>query len=119
MERRDEGYRSLIEDPASGYRRLFVPEESITVYSLADRLADALAAEPVFWLTKMSDIVGAIRVPAVALLRHTASVIRIDGDSVHALSEDGQEGLLIDSNPDDLVEAFEIAVWGKRWPNLI
>jgi hypothetical protein len=38
---------------------------------------------------------------------------------VHALSEDRRDGILIDSNPDDPVEAFEIAVWGKRWPHLI
>ena len=118
-ERRTQEYQTLLDNPASGYRRFFSPENSGLVYSLTDQLGDALGEEPVFWLTRMSEIVGAVRVPAKVLLRHTASIIRIDGDSVHALSEDGNEGLMIDSNRDDTIEAFEVAVWGKRWPHLI
>jgi hypothetical protein len=49
------------------------------------------------------------------LLRHVAAIIRLDGDSLSAMSEDGTQGLLIDYNADDERQTHEVTVWGERW----
>jgi hypothetical protein len=61
---------------------------------------------------------GAVRVNASVLLAHTASIIRLDGDSLSAISSDATQGILIDHNPDDPPQAYEVVVWGDRWSPL-
>ena len=55
----------------------------------------------------------AVGLTSPALLKHTASIIRLDGDSLSALSEDRKQGVLgDDQNPDDPEQAYEVVVWG-------
>ncbi len=87
----------------------------MSVFKLTDCLADRLS-ENVYFLTQKGEDCGAVRVNVSALLKHAKLVIGLDGDSLSALSLDGVEGLLIDYNPDDEQQTYEVAVWGDRWP---
>jgi hypothetical protein len=109
------GYRVAVSG-GLGYRRVFSLSQKNSVLNLADCLAERVAGETVFFLTKVSEYCGAVRLNFSTLLRHTASIIGLDGDSLSALSLDGTEGVLIDFNGDDQEEGYEIAVWGDRWP---
>jgi hypothetical protein len=64
---------------------------------------------------KQSATCGAVRTDVTILLRHVSAIIQLDGDSLAALSEDGSQGILIDYNPDDERQTYEVAVWGERW----
>jgi len=97
------------------YRRFFLRRDESSVFRLAACLAERLS-EDVYFLTKKGANCGAVRVSVAALLKHAKAVISLDGDSVSALSLDGVEGLLIDYNPDDEQQTYEVAVWGDRWP---
>jgi hypothetical protein len=77
-----------------------------------------MVGERVFLLAKLWTDCGAVIVDASMLLRHTASIINFDGDSVSAISMDQTQGLLIDHNPDDVEQTYEVAVWGDRWTPL-
>jgi hypothetical protein len=110
-----EGYQAAIKDGAVSYRRFFLPTERPSVLRIADCLADQLPTENAFFLTKLSNDCGAVRVKISTLLRHTASIIRLDGDSLSAISSDQTQGVLIDHNPDDPPQAYEVVVWGDRW----
>ncbi len=116
MEMFRSGYRNALENSATSYRRFFLPDEKSLVLGLADCLADRLPTEKGFFLTKLSEDCGAIEVGIAALLRHAASVIRLDGNSLSVLSSDHTQGLLIDYNADEPKEAYEVAIWGERWP---
>jgi hypothetical protein len=73
----------------------------------------------VFLLAKLRTDCGAVVVDISLLLRHAASVISFDGDSLSAMSMDRTQGLLIDHNPDDIEQTYEVAVWGDRWSPLV
>jgi hypothetical protein len=109
-----EGYQAAIKDRVS-YRRFFLATERASVLRIADCLADQLPKEDAFFLTKLSSDCGAVRVSVSTLLAHTASIIRLDGDSLSALSTDQTQGILVDHNPDDPPQAYEVVVWGDRW----
>jgi hypothetical protein len=64
---------------------------------------------------KLSKDSGAVSLNLSVLLRHTASVIRSEGDSLSGLSNDRTKGVLIENNPDDPEQAYEVVVWGDRW----
>jgi hypothetical protein len=119
METFRSGYQGAIKADALSYRRFFLPDERRLVLRLADCLADQLPAEDVFLLTKMNHDCQAVNVSLSSLLKHTASILRFDGDSVAALSKDYTQGVLIDHNPDDREEAYEVTVWGDCWPLLV
>ena len=119
MEAFRSGYQSAIKDSAVSYRRFFLPSERSIVLCLADCFADRLPTEEVFFLSKLGKDCVAVCLTISVLLRHTASVIRLDGDSLSALSKDHTQGVLIDHNPDDPEQAYEITAWGDRWPMLI
>jgi hypothetical protein len=89
------------------------------VLRLATCLADQIPTESAFFLTKLSEYCGAVRLSLSALLKHAALIIQLDGDSLSALSIDHTEGILIDHNPDDREQAYEVAVWGDRWPLMV
>jgi hypothetical protein len=118
MESLSAGYQSAIRPGAVSYRRFFLPDERSLVLRLADCLAERLSGERVFFVTKLSKDCGAVSLSISALLKHTASIIRLDGDSLSALSEDRKQGVLIDQNPDDPEQAYEVVVWGDHWPLL-
>lgn len=113
------GYQSLRKEGTVGYRRLFSLSQSKRVFQLADCFADQIANERAFLLTRLSEYCGAVNLSLSSLVRHTASVIQFDGDSLSALSIDRIEGILIDHNAGDLEHAYEVAVWGERWPLLV
>jgi hypothetical protein len=112
-------YQKAVKAEALNYRRFFHPDERGLVLRLADSLASRLPKENVFFLTKMRNDRQAVDVNFSALLKHTASIIRFDGDSLTALSKDHKQGVLIDHNPDDQEQAYEVTVWGDCWPLLI
>lgn len=113
------GYHSVIEKKLVGYRRFFLPSEWRSVFQFAECLADRLAPENAFLLTKFSEHCGAVSLNLSLLLKHTPSIICLDGDSLAALSGDRTQGILIDHNEGDAEEAFEIVVWGDRWLPLV
>ena len=113
-----QGYRAATDPRAVCYRKFFPQNEEGLVFRLASCMAERLSNEHGFFLTKLSEDCGAVDVSVSKLLKHAASVIRFDGDSVSALSTDRKEGILIDRNPDDPEQTYEVTVWGGRWPLL-
>jgi len=113
------GYQNVVREATVGYRRFFLPNQGNRVFRLATCLADQVPSESCFFLTKMSEYCGAVRMNFSVLLEHAASIIQLDGDSLSALSIDRTEGILIDHNPDDREQAYEVAVWGDRWPLIL
>lgn len=113
------GYQSATQPGIGNYRRFFRSSERDTVFDLAVCLAGQLSREAVLFLTKLGADSCAVNLEASVLLTHAASVIRFDGDSLSALSVDRTQGILIDHNPDDLEQTYEIAAWGDRWSPLV
>ena len=112
------GYQTAIRPGEVSYRRFFRSDERNLVLRMSDCLACSLSSETGFLVTKLSKDCGAVRSSIALLLNHTASIIRLDGDSLSALSEDHKQGLMIDQNSDDDEQAYEVVLWGDRWPLL-
>jgi len=112
------GYQTSISPEAASYRRFFTEPQRDLVFRFADRFSLFVPDEMAFFVPKQSYDCGAVRLKLAFLLGHVASVIRFDGDFLSALSEDRQQGILIDHNAGDTEQAYEIAVWGDRWPLL-
>jgi hypothetical protein len=110
------GYQSAISQGTLSYRRIFPPHKRSTLFSIVDCFAESLPSEEVFLLSKLGKDRPVVKLDISVLLRHAASVIKFDGDSLSALSRDLSQGVLIDHNSDDPHEAYEIVVWGERWP---
>jgi hypothetical protein len=109
------GYQRAINGEHVGHQVFFRAPEARRVFQLTDCLADQTAGERAFLLAKVRTECGAVVADISTLLRHAASVISFDGDSLCALSMDRTQGLLIDHNPDDIEQTYEVAVWGDRW----
>lgn len=97
------------------YQRYFRSNQKSKLFELGDCIGTRLSGESVFLLTKHSHICGAVKMDILTVLGHAASIIRLDGDSVYLVSEDRQQGLLIDQNIDDPQQTYELAAWGRRW----
>lgn len=109
------GYHGSIQHKAVSYRRYFHAGERSLLFCFADCLAEKLLQESGFLLTKRGRDCGAVHVSVSVPLRHAASTIRFDGDSVSILSEDKTQGILIDQNPGDLEQTYEVVIWGEHW----
>ena len=112
------GYQRAIHGEQVCRRALFRAPEAQHVFQLTDWLGDQTAGERVFLLAKLQADCGAVVVDISTLLRHAASAIRFDGDSLCAMSMDQTQGILIDHNPDDIEQTYEVVVWGDRWSPL-
>ena len=112
------GYQTAIRPGEVSYRKFFRSNERKLVLRLTDCLAGSKSTEEVYLVTKLSNDCGAVRLSLSVLLDHTASIIRFDGDSLSALSKDRNQGILIDQNSDDIEQAYEVVLWGDRWPLL-
>jgi hypothetical protein len=108
------GYQS-VKDGSLSYRRFFQQREARLVFEFADCLAEKMLNEHGLFLTKLSSDCGAAELDVSILLRHVGSVIDFDGDSLSVISVDRTQGVLIDHNPDDYNQTYEVAVWGDRW----
>ena len=97
------------------YQRYFRSNQKARLFDISDCIGKRLSTETAFLVTKSSHFCGAVRMDILTVLDHAASIIRLDGDSVCLVSEDRQQGLLIDQNTDDPEQTYELAVWGKRW----
>ena len=110
------GYEGVVGSDATSFRRFFRINEQRVVIRFAACLGLHLAGEQGFFITKIGGQTAAVMVKVGALLKSAESVIALDGDSLSALSADHKEGILIDHNEGEIDEAYEVAVWGNRWP---
>jgi hypothetical protein len=108
------GYQS-VKDGSLCYRRFFQQQEAARVFAFADCLAKKMPDEYGLLLTRLSADCGAVRLDIQILLKHVGSVIDFDGDSLSLISVDRLQGVLIDHNPDDHDQTYEVAVWGDKW----
>jgi hypothetical protein len=112
------GYGST-QDLASGYRKTYERAHSDEVFRLCICLATKIAGDEARLLMKQSQVCGAVKMNADEILLNARSVIQLDGDSVSVLSWDRTEGILIDYNPDDVNQTYELAVWGFGWTSAL
>lgn len=110
-----DGYHSAVAGYPTCIRRHFRSDECFLVFQLADCIAAKIGAESCLILTKQSDDCGAVRLMFSDVMKHACMMIRLDGDSVSAISSDCCQGLLLDRNQDNIDETFELAIWGDRW----
>jgi hypothetical protein len=113
------GYAQATENRTASYRRFFRLSELPLALNLAEALARRLGSEEVYLLTKFDGDCRVVILTAAALFSRVDLVIEFDGDSLCALSKDRSQGVLIDHNVDDLEQAYELTVWGNRWPLLV
>ena len=113
------GYANAMESDALNYRRFFHQNELPLVQNLAEGLAQQLVGEEVYLLTKFNGDSRGVVLDACVLFSRVGPIIEFDGDSLYALSIDRSQGVLVDHNVDDNEQAYELTVWGDRWPLLI
>ena len=113
------GYSEATRVGASSYRQFFHPGELPLVQNLANGLAKRLGTEEVYLLTRFKGDSRAVVVNAHSVFSRVGPVIEFDKDSLSALSKDRSQGVLIDHNPDDNEQNYELTVWGDTWPLLI
>lgn len=111
-----QGYQDAVSEGTVAYRRFFGVGREQRVFRMAERLAVELPPEDVYFMTKMSESCGAVRLPISILLRHAGPMVHLDGDSLSVISLDCKEGLLLDHNTDDEDQNYEVTIWGGRWP---
>jgi hypothetical protein len=111
-----QAYQNAISGDIISYRRFFERREEQLVFHLADCIAKQLKNEYCYAFTKQSEDCGAFESNVANLLKRTIEMIEFDGDSISVLSLDLSQGILIDRNEGDSTHAYEVAIWGDRWP---
>lgn len=113
------GYQRSRTADGTVYQRYFRSTQKARLFEISDCIGKHLTGERAFLLTKGSHYCGAVRMDVLTVLGHSASIIRLDGDSVCLVSEDRHQGLLIDQNMGDPERTWELAVWGTRWSSAV
>jgi hypothetical protein len=111
-----EGYRVVLENRQPSFRKFFSKAQESNLLYLVDCLSNRIGTNKVVLHIKESELCGAIASKASTVLERSKEIIRLDGDSLNILSTDYQNGLILNFNPDELDEHYELAVWGDRWP---
>lgn len=110
-----QGYRTVLENRQPSFRKFFSRDQVSHLLYLIDCLAVRLGSEKVLLHLKSSDLCGAIFSEAQIVLSRPREVINLDGDSLNILSLDKQQGIILDFNPDEFEEHYELSIWGDRW----
>ena len=111
-----EGYRIVLENRQPSFRKFFSKAQESQLLYLIDCVAARTGTENVILHIKSSNLCGAIRSETSTVLNRSKEIIGLDGDSLNILSADYQQGLILDFNPDEIEEHYELAIWGDRWP---
>lgn len=112
----NEGYRVVLENRQPSFRKFFSKAQESHLLYLVDCLNSRIGAEDVVLHIKGSELCGAIVSQASTILERSKEIIGLDGDSLNIVSTDYQDGLILDFNPDEIEEHYELAIWGDRWP---
>jgi hypothetical protein len=110
-----QGYRTVLENRQPSFRKFFSRDQVPHLLYLIDCLALRLGSEEVILHLKNSGLCGAIFSEAQIVLSRPREVINLDGDSLNILSLDKQQGIILDFNPDEFEEHYELSIWGDRW----
>jgi hypothetical protein len=113
------GYGSVLHHREPSFRRFFSQRETEQLSSFLACCANTLKQQDAILHTKNSEFCGAISHAADVFVNRFQEVIQLDGDSLSVLSKDGTQGLVVDFNADELMEHYEVVVWGDRWPIMI
>jgi hypothetical protein len=113
------GYRRSETADGTVYQRHFRSNQKAKLFEISDCIGKRLSTESAFLLTKNSHFCGAVKTNILTVLGHAASIIRLDGDSVCLVSEDREQGLLVDQNIDDPEQTYELTAWGHRWASAV
>jgi hypothetical protein len=108
-------YQDAVKQALASLQTFFSAGQEESVLRFSECIATQLPSERAILIMKLSATCGAVRTEMATLLRHVSAIIRLDGDSLSALSEDGTQGLLVDYNADDERQTHEVTVWGERW----
>ncbi len=115
-----EGYRACAEPGNLSYRHYFDLASDKQVFTMTSCFASSVNDDRVWLLlTHHADYCGAVALRPSVLFANARSVISFDKDSICAISQDLQQGCLLDYTPDDARQAFELTAWGDRWPLLL
>jgi hypothetical protein len=109
-----EAYTSAVRGNAIRFRRFFKREERTAVFRMIDCFADKITDDEILFLTKESEICGAVLMTG-GMLKHAEGLLDFDGDSVSILSNSHGQGFLIDFNPDEPIDVYEVTAWGDSW----
>jgi hypothetical protein len=113
-----EGYESAKDPREPGYDCYFSRAEEAYVFSLVACVGTKIKGEPAFVLFRQSELCGAVAMEATEALANMRSLVDVDDDGPSVITADRQNGLILDSNPDDEATCYELVVWGKSWPML-
>ena len=111
-----DGYRVVLEGRQPSFRKFFSKAQESHLLYLVDGLNNRIGTESVVLHIKRSHLCGAIVAPASRVLARSKEIIGLDGDSLNIVSTDYRQGLILDFNPDEFEEHYELAIWGDRWP---
>jgi len=114
-----EGYSAVLQNHTPSFRKFFRKDQRSYLLYMVDCLAVAIGSEQAILHIKNSDFCGAIRSEASAFLNCSEKLLLLDGDSLSILSADYQQGLILDINPDEIDEHYELTVWGDRWAPVV
>jgi len=108
-------YGKVMRAELEGSSRFFSENDAHLVWEGVSDLQRQLADEVVFALIKIENDVVAFSIQLSCALASAEAIVCFDGDSLRLLSTDGTQGILVDYNDGDLIENFQIALWGDRW----
>ena len=98
----------------------FKIENQLDNEGLSKILAQLLASKETYsgymFLSQFKDV-GAFRVNTDFFFRNADCILKIDGDSICMLSEDSENGLMIDHYESDCGTGwtYEVSILGKQW----
>jgi hypothetical protein len=110
-----DGYALALSGQATARRVFFSRAESQAALQIPESLTNLLAEERVLLWLKQSADCGAVSLVAAQVLRACEAIRAFDGDAVSMLSEDHTQGFIFDKNDGDVIETFEVSVWGSLW----
>ena len=107
------GYQKTVIRAANTYRDLQSQSGLAAIGIKIEKLRHQLQNESAILLPSHFEL--CVRIETNEVLNHFKAVLKFDCDTLMLASPAGEDGLMLDWNPDDREETYEFAVWGESW----
>ena len=108
-------YKGAVEGGGNTFRRFAMGSEKAKIAAFLRCFGATVRDKVVLYTPKPSEYCGAFLVPLGPVLQRFEELLALDGDVLEIASQDQTNGLVLDWNPGDPLETFELVVWGKEW----
>ncbi len=120
----EQQYQDSRQSPNASFVRTFGSDKECSdkeygAYKLLECMAMTLSDDEIIYITKLSEICGAVKLKAPIAFLRARDLLALDGDTLMLMDDECNNGLLLDYRKDDPDDMYELTIFGSIWLNIV